>query len=478
MWNKLVFTGDEWYQSIVATTRFEKGRLTEIRLHPVDLSYTARGADRGVPRLATPEVARSILERLQRLSQPFGDGDRDRTGHRRHPPACRAIDCGETVAPRLPIIAMLSQRSRRLIAQLSLGAALVSGCGGPDAAPAAPREVRFPNPDVGADTLEARKQAQLETASQFAVFHDFQFTDRVKESGITFVHHIVEDAGKHYKAVHYDHGNGIAVADVDGDGLHDIYFVNQVGGNELWRNLGGGKFENITDGSRRRRWPTRSASPPRSPTSTTTAIRTCSSRPFAAGTCCSRTTDTATSRTSPQTAGVDLRRPFVGRRVLRLRPRRPASTCSWCNVGQYTTDTIGGADGVLRRPRGRVSGPHASGPRRAAASSIRNTADNHFKDVTARDRAADRPAGAATPASSIPTSDGWPDLYVLNMQGDEQYFENAGRAHVRRQDRAVLSQDALGRDGDQVLRLRQRRPPGSLRHRHALGHVRDHAAGP
>jgi poly-gamma-glutamate synthesis protein (capsule biosynthesis protein) len=31
-----------------------------------------RGADRGVPRLATPPVARTILERLQRLSAPFG----------------------------------------------------------------------------------------------------------------------------------------------------------------------------------------------------------------------------------------------------------------------------------------------------------------------------------------------------------------------------------------------------------------------
>src|SRR3954454_13710998 len=72
MWNKLVFTGDVWYQSVVTTTRFEKGRLAEIRLHPVDLNYTARGADRGVPRLAAPEVARTILERLQRLSQPFG----------------------------------------------------------------------------------------------------------------------------------------------------------------------------------------------------------------------------------------------------------------------------------------------------------------------------------------------------------------------------------------------------------------------
>jgi poly-gamma-glutamate capsule biosynthesis protein CapA/YwtB (metallophosphatase superfamily) len=72
MWNKLTFSGDVWYQSVVTTTRFEKGRLAEIRLHPVDLNYAARGADRGVPRLATPEVARTILERLKRLSQPFG----------------------------------------------------------------------------------------------------------------------------------------------------------------------------------------------------------------------------------------------------------------------------------------------------------------------------------------------------------------------------------------------------------------------
>ena len=75
--------------------------------------------------------------------------------------------------------------------------------------------------------------------NEFKVFHQFQFTDRIKESGITFIHRIVDDAGKTYKQVHYDHGNGIAVADVDGDGLYDIYFANQVGGNELWKNLGG-----------------------------------------------------------------------------------------------------------------------------------------------------------------------------------------------------------------------------------------------
>jgi hypothetical protein len=36
--------------------------------------------------------------------------------------------------------------------------------------------VRYPDPDIGVDTLAARKKAQLETAGQFKVFHDFQFT--------------------------------------------------------------------------------------------------------------------------------------------------------------------------------------------------------------------------------------------------------------------------------------------------------------
>jgi enediyne biosynthesis protein E4 len=126
------------------------------------------------------------------------------------------------------------------IAVLPLLAALV--CASSDSAPL----VRYPDPDIGVDSLAARAKAQRQTVDQFKVFHQFHFTDKVKESGITFVEHVVDDATINYKPVHYDHGTGIAVADVDGDGLFDIYFVNQVGGNELWKNLGDGKFRNIT----------------------------------------------------------------------------------------------------------------------------------------------------------------------------------------------------------------------------------------
>src|SRR5438132_4051043 len=94
--------------------------------------------------------------------------------------------------------------------------------------------------------LARRKEQQISAAKQFKAFYDFQFSDRISESKIRFETHVVDDAGKNLKPVHYDHGTGLAVADVDGDGLLDIYFVNQVGGNQLWRNLGGGRFENIT----------------------------------------------------------------------------------------------------------------------------------------------------------------------------------------------------------------------------------------
>jgi poly-gamma-glutamate synthesis protein (capsule biosynthesis protein) len=41
-WNRLVFGDAIWYQSVVTTSRFEKGKVAEIRLHPIDLRYTAR----------------------------------------------------------------------------------------------------------------------------------------------------------------------------------------------------------------------------------------------------------------------------------------------------------------------------------------------------------------------------------------------------------------------------------------------------
>ena len=86
-------------------------------------------------------------------------------------------------------------------------------------------------------------------AAGSGVMHDFRFSDRHDSSGITFQNRVVDDAGKSYKLVHYDHGNGLCAADVDGDGLLDLYFATQLGTNELWRNVGKDHFVNITEQS-------------------------------------------------------------------------------------------------------------------------------------------------------------------------------------------------------------------------------------
>lgn len=94
--------------------------------------------------------------------------------------------------------------------------------------------------------LEARRVYQEQLVKPMKAKHDFGFVDAVLPSGVTFDHHVVDDAGFTYKAAHYDHGNAVAAADVDGDGWLDLYWTTQGGENELWRNLGDGRFENIT----------------------------------------------------------------------------------------------------------------------------------------------------------------------------------------------------------------------------------------
>jgi len=94
--------------------------------------------------------------------------------------------------------------------------------------------------------LGERQKQQQEASAIYGTFHDFRFTNRIQKSGILFKPQIVDDVGRHNKPVHYDHGMGIAVADVDADGLLDIYFVGQLGGNQLWRNCANGTFEDLT----------------------------------------------------------------------------------------------------------------------------------------------------------------------------------------------------------------------------------------
>jgi hypothetical protein len=73
------------------------------------------------------------------------------------------------------------------------------------------------------------------------------FFECAAEVGIPFkMTFLADEQGETFKINLYDHGAGLAVGDFDGDGHDDIYFCNQLGPNALYRNKGDGTFEDVT----------------------------------------------------------------------------------------------------------------------------------------------------------------------------------------------------------------------------------------
>ncbi len=67
------------------------------------------------------------------------------------------------------------------------------------------------------------------------------------ESGIYFTNRIIQDNNFNFMNYMYIYtGAGVAVGDVDNDGLQDIYFISNFGPNKLYKNKGDLEFEDIT----------------------------------------------------------------------------------------------------------------------------------------------------------------------------------------------------------------------------------------
>ena len=304
-----------------------------------------------------------------------------------------------------------------LLAAGLLSAAFVAAVTHVRAAAVTP-QVQYPAENTSA-LLAARKQKQLQTAGLFKVFYQFQFEDKLRQSGITFRNHIVDDAAKNYQKAHYDHGNGIAVADVDGDGLYDIYFVSQTGGNQLWKNLGGGKFKDITAeagvGVPGRISVTASFADidnDGDPDLFVTTVRggNLLFENDGHGHFRDITADAGISGTAHSSGAVFFDYNRDGLLDLLV-----------CNAGKYTSDRKGDQGQYLALPDA-FSG-HMFPERYEFPTLYRNLGQNKFQDVT--NEAGLKPVGWAGDATFTDLNgEGWPQLYILNMMGANHFFEN------------------------------------------------------
>jgi hypothetical protein len=290
--------------------------------------------------------------------------------------------------------------------------------------------LHYPHEDAGADSLPARKKAQLETVKQFNVFYQFHFTDRRKESGITFSHHAVDSITKHMRMGHYDHGSAVAVADVDGDGLYDIYFLNQIGGNELWKNLGGGKFKNITqeagvalDGRVSVGAAFADIDNDGDQDLFVTTVR--------GGNVLFENDGHGHFKDISKEAGVDLVAHSSGAFFFDY-DNDGLLDILVCNVGNYTTDEKGPDGAYVGIPNAFAGHLH---PERFEHPVLyKNLGHNHFKDVTA-DVGLDPKGWCGDASFGDVNGDGWPDIFFLNMQGHNHYYENqAGKKFIEKTD--------------------------------------------
>jgi enediyne biosynthesis protein E4 len=287
------------------------------------------------------------------------------------------------------------------------------------AATTARKNVRIPAEDEGAASFAARTAAQKSAARGARAFLGFRFRDRIVESGITFVEHPTDDSGKFYKSNHYDHGTGLAAADVDGDGDIDLFFVDQLGESQLWRNAGRGRFENATSGSG-------IALPGRigvtasfadvdndgDPDLYVTTVR--------GGNALFENDGRGRFRDVTKEAGLEYSGhssgavffDFDGDGLLDL---------FLVNVGRYTTDEKG--RGGYFVGYGDAFSGHLKPERTEKSRLYRNLGNRRFADVTA-DVGPFETGFSGDATFTDFDGDRDLDLYVLNMQGDDHYFVN------------------------------------------------------
>ena len=308
---------------------------------------------------------------------------------------------------------MPARASRSLTVAVVLLAVGGTGCAGGERGTPAAADAEAP------DWLRARARLQQAGATTTVARHDFAFTDRLEASGIRFVHRIVDDAGRRYKAVHYDHGTAVAAADVDGDGHLDLYFVSQLGRSELWRGRGDGTFEDATSAAGL------AVDDPIGVGASfadidndgdadlfVTTVRK-GDRLYA---------NDGSGRFTDITAAAGVGHQGHSSGAIFFDYDRDGRLDLYvANVGRYTTDTIGTGGAHIGMDWAFFA--HVLPDRREDGILYRNLGGNRFEDVTrAVGLGDDGWSGEVVPLDV--DDDGWLDLYLANMQGEDRLYRN------------------------------------------------------
>ena len=164
-----------------------------------------------------------------------------------------------------------------------------------------------------------------------------------------------------------------------------------------------------------------------------------------------------------------LRRPLLRGGLLRLRQGRAAGSVRLQRRPVH--DRREGPRRRLRRPDGCLLRPPASAIAPSTSILYRNLGRNQFRNVTTRRRARRRRLERRCERRGSERRR-LPGPVRPQHAGRDHYFENAGGREFVDKTAQYFPRTPWGSMGDQVLRLRQRRPAGSAHHRHALGHER------
>jgi hypothetical protein len=344
-----------------------------------------------------------------------------------------------------------------LIAALALAAA-TGGCGpaersGPAAAPAAPTGALAQGPSA------ANAAPRAPAASAPPAKAAMRFEECAEKAGLDFrMSFLPDEQGEHFKINLYDHGCGVAIADVDGDGLDDVFFCNQLGPCRLYRNVGGGKFVDMTKDA--------------GDLASALDGRICVAAAFAdvdgdgredlyvtttrGGNVFFHNEGGGKFRIATKEAGLTLVRDSETPVFFDM-DGDGAIDLLVTNTARWTLDDY---DEKQKYYRGKQSLWDLVASEREPDVLYRNDGKGHFTDVTAESGLAGR-GWSGDVAVFDADGDGHPDLFIGNMFGGSALYLNDGKGHFRDVTRTALGKTSWGAvgarafdfDGDGLLDL-------------------------